>query len=269
MGPRTWSILLALTGAALCAACGLGRGSPTAAANMPNPASAYCEQQGNQLKIVTATDGSQSGVCVFPNGSTCDEWAYFRGECGPQKPSATPAAPAGTPTARANVPLDDQHWWTYTHPVYGFSIMLPEDWGVEEITSGADPLNGHLLNLRPKSPAEKESIRMTFRREGEETLLWPTGVGEGEFQPQGTLEIAAQPAQRMLLVCPSGEVTSIWYQQGGGAANIQRDGLEFAFVFSATPVHCEAGYSLGGKVQQLGEAIIASLQVGQAPAHPG
>jgi putative hemolysin len=53
------------------------------AANMPNPASVYCEQNGNKLEIRTAADGSQSGVCVFPGGSTCDEWAYFRGECGP------------------------------------------------------------------------------------------------------------------------------------------------------------------------------------------
>jgi putative hemolysin len=51
-------------------------------ANMPNPASVYCVQQGNKLEIRTATDGSQSGVCVFLDGSTCDEWAYFHGECG-------------------------------------------------------------------------------------------------------------------------------------------------------------------------------------------
>jgi uncharacterized protein len=51
-------------------------------ANMPNPASVYCEQQGNQLEIRTAADGSQYGICVFPDSSTCDEWAYFRGECG-------------------------------------------------------------------------------------------------------------------------------------------------------------------------------------------
>jgi putative hemolysin len=55
----------------------------TVEANMPNPASVYCEQNGNKLEIRTAADGSQNGVCVFPDGSTCDEWAYFRGECGP------------------------------------------------------------------------------------------------------------------------------------------------------------------------------------------
>lgn len=51
--------------------------------NMPNLASVYCTQQGNKLENRTAGDGSQSGVCAFPDGSTCDEWAYFRGECGP------------------------------------------------------------------------------------------------------------------------------------------------------------------------------------------
>lgn len=58
--------------------------------NMPNPASVYCEQNGNKLEIATADDGSQSGRCIFPDGSTCDEWAYYRGECGPgAQPSPT------------------------------------------------------------------------------------------------------------------------------------------------------------------------------------
>jgi putative hemolysin len=61
-------------------------------AKMPNPASVHCEQNGNKLEIQTAADGSQSGLCVFPDGSTCDEWAYFRGECGPTtKKRSTPA----------------------------------------------------------------------------------------------------------------------------------------------------------------------------------
>jgi len=62
--------------------------------NMPNPASVHCEQNGNQLEIHTNPDGSQSGVCVFADGSTCDEWAYFRGECGPA--SQTEPAPIET-----------------------------------------------------------------------------------------------------------------------------------------------------------------------------
>ena len=68
-------------------------------ANMPNPASVFCEQQGNKLEIRTATDGSQIGVCIFSDGSKCDEWAYFRGECAPGQYIATPTQPVQpTPT---------------------------------------------------------------------------------------------------------------------------------------------------------------------------
>ncbi len=235
--------------------------TPTTEPDMPNPASVYCEQQGNQLEIITAADGSQSGVCIFPDGSTCDEWAYFRGECGPAEQSGSPPAPAEIPTALPIDPADYQGWWTYTHPVYNFSIMLPEDWIIEEVTTSDPLMNGHLLNLYPKYDLEKESIRMTFRSVGEDALLWPTGVGQGEFIPQGTLEVAGQPAQRLLLVCPTGEVTSIWYHQDEGLPNITRGGLEFGFIFSASPNHCEAGDSLSGKVQRVGEMIIASLSV--------
>lgn len=52
--------------------------------NVPNPASLYCQQNGYQNEIRTAGDGSQSGFCVFSDGSECEEWAYFRGVCGPE-----------------------------------------------------------------------------------------------------------------------------------------------------------------------------------------
>ncbi len=49
---------------------------------LANPASVYCEEQGYKLEIRTDEQGSY-GVCLFPDGSECDEWAFFRGECGP------------------------------------------------------------------------------------------------------------------------------------------------------------------------------------------
>jgi len=65
-----------------CSASPIQSTLESAEAGIPNPASVYCEQNGNKLEIQTAADGSQSGVCIFPDGTTCDEWAYFRGECG-------------------------------------------------------------------------------------------------------------------------------------------------------------------------------------------
>jgi putative hemolysin len=64
---------------------------------MPNPASVYCTQNGNKLEIHTAADGSQNGICVFPDGNMCDEWTYYRGECGlaqQKRPTPTVAVEA-------------------------------------------------------------------------------------------------------------------------------------------------------------------------------
>lgn len=52
---------------------------------MPNPASVYCEEQGGTVDIQDE-EGDQVGYCVFPNGSECEEWAFFRGECAPESP---------------------------------------------------------------------------------------------------------------------------------------------------------------------------------------
>src|SRR4030067_121494 len=92
-------ILIALTA---CSALQVQTPEPTATdmpqVNMPNPASVYCRRNGNKLEIHTAADGSQNGVCVFPDGSTCDEWAYFRGECGPaEQETPTDAIPIEAP----------------------------------------------------------------------------------------------------------------------------------------------------------------------------
>ena len=394
-------------------------------AGMPNPASVFCEEQGYTLEIRTATDGSQYAACIFPDGSECEEWAFFRGECGPGQifPSPDPtgeSAPAptvittplrtgtaaegwllycyetlglsfqypqdaaveldstgytisvtgpvvnndtwpmfmisfprdrqeyrlpagadlrqwlvdhnmlmdepqpdvtiagttaiharfaGSPQSYANdryffahdgqiyvvlightgnhedwelynqflgsiqffavtlppapistaLPIDPaiyQDWITYTNAAYGFSFRLPDNWFIEESAT-----DSHLLTIYPIDFPGRESIRLTFRRAGEEALLWPTGVGEGEFIAQDTLDIAGQPAVRLLLVCPAGEVTAIWYHQSADQANLARGDLEFGIIFSATPYHCQDGFSLSGELQRVGESIIASLMV--------
>jgi putative hemolysin len=50
---------------------------------LPNPASVYCAEQGGTVDIRTDADGNQYGICVFDDGSECDEWAFFHGECRP------------------------------------------------------------------------------------------------------------------------------------------------------------------------------------------
>ncbi len=53
---------------------------------LPNPASVYCRQQGYDLEMRT-DDAGTTGYCIFPDGTECEEWAYFRGECAPGTPA--------------------------------------------------------------------------------------------------------------------------------------------------------------------------------------
>jgi putative hemolysin len=66
-------------------------------AELGNPASVYCKEQGYTLDIRTDEDGGQYGVCVFPDGTECEEWTFYRGECGPQEQEAQ-AQPTAAPT---------------------------------------------------------------------------------------------------------------------------------------------------------------------------
>jgi putative hemolysin len=55
----------------------------TSKANMPNPASVYCEDNGGTLEIRKDEKGNEIGYCVFEDGSECEEWTFYRGDCKP------------------------------------------------------------------------------------------------------------------------------------------------------------------------------------------
>jgi putative hemolysin len=59
---------------------------------LPNPASVFCEERGGRLEVRIGDDGGQVGYCVFSDGSECEEWAFYRGECvpGESEPTAVP-----------------------------------------------------------------------------------------------------------------------------------------------------------------------------------
>lgn len=50
---------------------------------LPNPASVFCEQHGHTLQMRENAAGT-AGYCQFADGSACEEWAFFRGECWPE-----------------------------------------------------------------------------------------------------------------------------------------------------------------------------------------
>jgi uncharacterized protein len=54
---------------------------------LANPASVNCEKKGGKLEIRKGKKG-EYGVCKFPNGKECEEWALFRGKCSPEDEKA-------------------------------------------------------------------------------------------------------------------------------------------------------------------------------------
>jgi putative hemolysin len=85
--------------AAIVSGCQTATAEPTV--GLANPASVYCEEQGYTLEMRTDADGGQYGVCIFPDGSECEEWAFYRGECRPASEAAeeTPTLePSPVPT---------------------------------------------------------------------------------------------------------------------------------------------------------------------------
>jgi len=78
--------------------------SPAGQTGMANPASVNCGNIGGTTEIKTNADGSQYGMCTFTNGTTCEEWALYRGEgckAGAEVSAAATKAPSNQ-TGMAN-----------------------------------------------------------------------------------------------------------------------------------------------------------------------
>jgi putative hemolysin len=47
---------------------------------LPNPAAQNCLDKGGKLEYLAETAGTL-GICRFDDGTACEEWQFFRGEC--------------------------------------------------------------------------------------------------------------------------------------------------------------------------------------------
>lgn len=90
--------ILLLASAMVVAGCGAKEQD----AGLPNPAAVYCEEQGGKVEIRTDSAGNQYGICKFDDGTECDEWAYYRGECMPGDMEQAPEPGQGTGAALPN-----------------------------------------------------------------------------------------------------------------------------------------------------------------------
>lgn len=101
--------------------------SPTEAPpGMANPASQFCVEQGYQSEIRDEA-GGQVGYCLFPDGSECEEWAFFRGECAPVSESQATPEQLANPASENCVTVGGT--WSIENRVGGgqFGLCLFED----------------------------------------------------------------------------------------------------------------------------------------------
>jgi putative hemolysin len=132
----------------LSAACTPTPAGTTSQADIANPASVFCEQFGGRLEMRTGADGGVVGVCLFSDGSECDEWAYFRGGCHPGDSLITPGSQTSAP---ASIEPAGDGWNVYHSDAFGYSFRYPEDAQIEFID---DPLHSISI-IGPEQDGER------------------------------------------------------------------------------------------------------------------
>jgi hypothetical protein len=238
---------------------------------MANPAAVHCERQGHKLEIRIDKKGNQYGVCVFADGTECEEWAYYRGECSPGGPSAM-IAPTTTPAPASTRPLPEPAqactlltkdsgpefalWREYTHPSYGFSLLVPPGWVVEEIVEPPQhTLRGHAIILwSAEEPTAR--LQVAFRRQDEEQFIGRTGMGSGEIVEAGAACFVGQELERRALVYEGKEMTVLY----GPGRGIERGDMLFTLYLDYRG-GWEDKTALSKEIQAEADQLLATLQL--------
>jgi putative hemolysin len=161
---HTLGIVLILS-ALIISGCGTSTAQPTGvptdtptggSTELANPASVYCQEHGYTVEIRTDADGGQYGVCIFDDGSECEEWAFFRGECGPSQATEEPA-PTGDPAVEqpvvawlgnvVSLPVGSQY--------DDYLVLSPEGAGEVGVSGADEAIEADIVSLRDKEEPGK------------------------------------------------------------------------------------------------------------------
>ncbi len=313
---RLLVVLVTLILASLLSACvGISQEVPMptpapgaeAPIGMPNPASVYCEEQGGQLEIRTAADGGQFGVCTFADGSECEEWAFYRGECGPAGQAAPTPTLVGVPApdvaveeilAQIQLPADA---YSDSPAVLTLRALAgsPPLWALYSTgmrNYELDPVPSHFVAIFTKDDAGwRELARIDLdQMPAEDTLLVeplpdyidPTGVQQVAIEPSriwlivdggagahsGTFQLLSFDGQALAL-----ELASSAASPGAGfIADVNQDGQNDV-VFNATDPYifcyaCGVRHPYFAVHTWLGDALaqveLSELMMGQRGTPP-
>jgi len=196
----------------------------TAAANMPNPASVYCEEQGGIVEI-RENEAGQYGVCVFPDGGECDEWAFFRGEC-QKTPLETPAETSAR----------------YVNANYGFTLDPSEDWNIEEF-------DDHLILDR-----NGYCLFAGYRPASQDQPIFRTGMPAGDFVEGGTFQWQDSPLPKKLLVF-EGKTKLVDFCQQDQHGCLKAGDLSFFFWFETCQENMPDYQAIDIPAEEIAEAV--------------
>jgi cytochrome b involved in lipid metabolism len=110
---------------------------------LANPASVLCEKLGYKIEMRTGDEGT-AGYCVFDNGDECDEWAFFRNECGQEN-------------RKISMDMLAKHsdkgdcWLVVENKAYDVSSFIASHPGGEAILKGCGKDATSLFNKKPSS----------------------------------------------------------------------------------------------------------------------
>lgn len=189
---------------------------------LPNPASVYCEEQGGKVEIQTDASGAQTGICVFPDGSACDEWAYYRGECVRDLENTST---------------------TYTNETYGFTFKVPLAWEIAE--------EANIVTFT----RDNYQFFVGYLKEGEPERPFRTGMPSGDFVDQAPIDFAGGTLTPRYLVAEN-KVKLVEY-----AGKLKVDDLTLYIWLDTLPVEGQSYQDIEIPAERIAEAnaIVSSF----------
>lgn len=149
-----------------------------------NPASTYCEKQEGKLIVRTLEDGSQVGECRLSTGEVCEEWALFRGDCGPGGHIADP--------------------WTHCHDQKNGGVISTRR------TNEAFPeeLASAMINANLVSPTAAASMKESNRWRCMNGQVWVCTIGNN-LPCEEKADLSRSPTTAMIDFCQANPSATI------------------------------------------------------------
>ena len=205
------------------------------AAGLPNPASVYCVESGGELEIRTDPSGGQVGICVFPDGTECEEWALYRGECWPGQAGAQASKPGPA----------------FASEDYGFTLTAPQGWRIDEERAN------HVIFRKGDY-----FLFVGFKHPDDDIETFRTGMPAGDFEDGGAALLLGQELPKRHLAL-DGNIKVVEYATNVGVGDLRL----YAWLDGDPPAADYAALDIPDDVIAEADAIIGSFALvsGEAP----